>query len=181
MDFQEVAARLQAWAAEFLSSKQKLFDAKRTLESLLSSARMSGSVKVGEKVYTLSELESMYQENAGLLQENIDLERRFLSAMEELKTIKAAMEQGAEFYTEGFPGIAVGVGSLRLAGGLDAVPVAAIAWATGAAILIGTIAYFMSRVKSHIDRLAGATAGGLISAFTIALIVGGAYLLLGRK
>jgi hypothetical protein len=181
MDFQEVAARLQAWAAEFLGSKQKLFDAKRTLESLLSSARSTGSVKIGDKTYTLSELESMWQENAGLLNENIDLERRFLSAMEELKTIKGALEEGSEFYSEGFPGIAVGVGSLHLASGLNAVPVAAIAWATGAAILVGTIAYFMSRVKNHIDRLAGATAGGLISVFTIALIVGGAYLLFGRK
>jgi hypothetical protein len=181
MDFQEVAARLQAWTAEFLSSKQKLFDAKRTLESLLSSARASGSVKMGDKVYTLAELESMYQENASLLNEDIDLERRFLSAMEELKTIKGALETGGEFYTEGFPGIAVGMGNLRLASGLNAVPVAAIAWATGAAILVGTIAYFMSRVKSHLDRLAGATAGTLISGFTIALILGGAYLLLGRK
>lgn len=173
IDFQEVAARIQSYAAQFLGTKQQLFQARDKISSLISQARDSGYVEISGRKVPIGELNEWYNENARLLNENMDLERKFLSAMEELKTIKGAMEESAE--------IMVGIPGLAFAQGLDAVPVATIAWATGAAILIGSITYFMSRVKTHLDRLAGATAGSLIGIGTIALIAGGAYLLLRGK
>lgn len=173
LDFQEVAAQLQSWAASFLGTKQKLYDARRTIDGLISQAQSTGWVESGGKRFTLSELTELRNANDRFMNENIDLERKFLSALEELKQINEASAASGEIMV-GIPGIA-GVS------GLDAVPVAAIAWATGAAVLIGSIAYFMSRVKKHLDRLAGATAGTILSAGTIALLIGGAYLLFGRK
>ena len=176
LDFQEVAAQLQSWAAQFLGAKQQLYDARNKIQSLIGSAQSTGYVEIGGREGTLAELPNMLSENESLLNENVDLERKFLSTMEELKTIKAAMDESAEI-TIGIPGLARG---MALAQGMDAIPVATIAWATGAAILVGSIAYFMSRLRTHLDRLAGAAAPALLGIGTMALIGLGLFLYLRR-
>jgi len=172
MDPNSIIAALQGKAAEFLGTKTKLFEARNTLESLTNQARATGYVDSGGKRFTLAQLAELARVNDNLLSDNSDLERKFFSVIEEWNTIKGAADFGAEVMV-GIPGIA-GVG------GLDAVPIALIAWGTGAAILVGSIAYFMTRVKTHLNNLAGTTAAGILSLGTVALLLGGAYLLLGR-
>lgn len=172
IDTDALIAKLQGYAADFLGSKSKLYAERSKIESLLQQAKAAGYVTVGNKQFTLSQLSELYSENTRLISDQADLERKFLSAIEEYNTIKQAAEASAEV-TVGIPGIA-GVS------GLDAVPVALIAWGTGAAVLVTSILYFMSRVKAHLNNLAGVTAGSILGIGTILAIAGGAYLLLRR-
>ena len=155
--FDEIKAKLQAWAASFLGSKAKLYEARKIIDSLLSKAQSTGYVEFGGNRYSLEEVQDMKQENDNLLNEYNPLEKKFLDALDEMKRLQAVE----------FPVI----------DGIAAAPVAIIAWVAGATVLIGTIVYFMSRVKDHLNRLAGATAAGILSVGTIAAIAGGGYLL----
>lgn len=158
LSFDEMKAKIQSYVGQFLGLKAKLLEARSTLSSLVRTAEREGSATIGDKTYSLAELQALQEENTSLVSEGSGLERRLSVAMDEMKRI-----QDVEF--PDIPGIALA-------------PAAIIAWVAGASILAGAIAYFMSRVKDHLDKLAKGAAKALLGLGTIAVIAGAGFLAL---
>jgi len=166
-----IVARIESYLGEFLQTRQKLLDARKTLESAYSVAQSSGYATIGRSRYTAEQLSSLLEENKRLLDENADLSTRIPEFISQAKSILSGVEGAVnqfvpeEEYFYETPGI--------LGGGIGALPAAAPAIAliaTGAA-LATSLWMFMSSAKRHLAQVAGDVGGNLLLYGGLALLI----------
>jgi hypothetical protein len=160
-----IVARVEAYMGEFLQTRSQLLDARNRIGSALSTAQSTGgSAKIGEKIYTVEQLNALYAENDSLLARNADLQNQLLDFKDKVSSISETLAPAEADYGNYPP-----AGMLGNPMGFLPVAIPATALIATGAVLATAVYLFLSSVKSHLSNVAGDVGGNLLLYGGIAL------------
>ena len=173
-----IYAKIESLLGEFLMSRQQLIDAGNKINQALSNAQGSGgTAQIGDKTFTLAELQALAARNAQLLNDNADLQARINS----FKDSYNALANGAESVMDAAMGPIDETGEIppwyetpgMVGSGLGVLPgvVVPAAYLVGVGAVLATAVYlFISNLRSHLGNVAGDVGSNLIVYGGIALL-----------